>query len=258
MSFLQDSLSAKEQLQARQAKQQRASMMKGFGDLLQNNNVQNAATRRLIQATAELNSEQHGERKQENAIANKKLSKIQEAQELAAKAAAEDRERAAEKHEQLTKQLNSAIAVFTSSRKPANQDRINQDDLPSRALTFGADDKVVAVPIADDASTLTSTLTSEDAENADATVASLKQELKDEREKNRALTIPSGQVGLSEIAPSVTNQTGRARQAETKHVGEKTKRRQQDEQAKAMRSKRYVPAPTRRSTRSTRSSLAEK
>ena len=254
MSFLQDSLSAKEQLQARQAKQQRASMMKGFGDLLQNNNVQNAATRRLIQATAELNSEQHGERKQENAIANKKLSKIQEAQELAAKAAAEDRERAAEKHEQLTKQLNTAIAVFTSSRKPANQDRINQYDLPSRALTFGADGEVVAVPIVDDASTLTS----EDAEDADAKVASLKLELADAHAKNRALTIPSGQVGLSEIAPSVTNQTGRARQAETKHVGEKTKRRQQDEQAKAMRSKRYVPAPTRRSTRSTRSSLAEK
>jgi len=220
-------------------------------------NAQGTAIRQQIQASTELHSEQNGERKQENAITHQKLSKIQEAQELAAadrKAAAEDRERAAEDLKQLKGQLHTAIAVLTSSRKPANQDRINQGDLPSRALTFGSDGEVVAVTIADDASTLTS----EDAEDADSKVASLKLELKDEREKVRALTTPSGQVGLSEIPPSVTNLTGRARQAETKHVGEKTKRRQQDEQAKAMRTKRYVPAPTRRSTRSTRSSLAEK
>ena len=220
-------------------------------------NAQGTAIRQQIQASTELHSEQNGERKQENAITHQKLSKIQEAQELAAadrKAAAEDRERTAEDLKQLKGQLHTAIAVLTSSRKPANQDRINQGDLPSRALTFGSDGEVVAVTIADDASTLTS----EDAEDADSKVASLKLELKDEREKVRALTTPSGQVGLSEIPPSVTNLTGRARQAETKHVGEKTKRRQQDEQAKAMRTKRYVPAPTRRSTRSTRSSLAEK
>lgn len=227
-------------------------------------NAQGTAIRQQIQASTELHSEQNGERKQENAITHQKLSKIQEAQELAAadrKAAAEDRERTAEDLKQLKGQLDTAIAVLTSSRKPANQDRINQGDLPSRALTFGSDGEVVAVTIADDASTLTS----EDAEDADSKVASLKQELaekelelKDKGERIQALTTPSGQVGLSEIPPSVTNLTGRARQAETKHVGEKTKRRQQDEQAKAMRTKRYVPAPTRRSTRSTRSSLAEK
>lgn len=237
-----------------------------------------AASRAVTLAAHERSMEQHGERKQENARTHKQNEKTHEGinglkgeverlrieaeeaaegRKLAAedrKLAAEDRKVAAEDRKRAEERENRVEALMTSLKKQPNPEPANQGALaPPRAL-FGTD----AVPIADDASTLTSTLTSEDAEDADATVASLKQALKDEREKNRALTIPSGQVGLSEIPPSVTNQTGRARDAEAKHVGEKTKRRQQDEQTKTMRTKRYVPAPTRRSTRSTRSSSAKK
>ena len=246
----------------------RKDVKKQHNAMLKHVQEHNAASRAVTLAANERSREQHGERKQESAHTHNQnekthegIDKLKEANAKAAKEREDIKMSITEAEERLSKQLNTAIAVFTSSRKPANPDPINHDDLPSCALTFGADGKAVAVTIADDASTLTS----EDAEDADSKVASLKQELaeqerqlKDDRAKIQALTTPSGQVGLSEILPSVTNLTGRARQAETKHVGEKTKRRQQDEQAKAMRRKRYVPAPTRRSTRSTRSSLAEK
>ena len=87
-------------------------------------------------------------------------------------------------------------------------------------------------------------------EDLKARIAELELENEDLKDKQRALTVPKGSVGLSEVHPSALNQSGRAKKAEAKHVEAKTKRRQQDEQDKAMMKQRYVPKPTPRLTRS--------
>ena len=206
---------------------------------------QNEKTHEELEVLKEANARTH----KQNEDLKMRLIEAEERAEEAEERAAEDRKLAAEDRKRAEERDNRVEALMTSPKKQPNPEPANQGALSDPRNLFGA------VPIVDDASTLTS----EDDEDVAAKMARLelekklaetKRQLKDERERNQALTVPSGQVGLSEITPSVTNQTGRARDAEAKHVGAKTKRRQQDEQAKTMRTKRYVPAPTRRSTRS--------
>ena len=134
-----------------------------------------------------------------------------------------------------------------------NSASIKPSTLFGDAFEAGDDDKATKPA----ASAVASTGGLKDDEDLQAYIARLKLEKEDlEREnedlkdKQRALTVPEGSVGLSEVHPSALNQAGRAKKAEAKHVEAKTKRRQQDEQDKAMMKQRYVPKPTPRLTRS--------
>ena len=226
--------------------------------------------RQQNQAYANQNMGEMEKRKEENAKTHNELKDLKEQGQSNAKEVQEvrllleeEKQRNEDERRENAKRYATLVEIAQSAQKAPNpnpSDGNSADIKPSTLFgdVFDTDDdgKVTGVATKP-ASAAVSTGGPKDDEDLQAYIARLKLEKEDlEREnedlkdKQRALTVPKGSVGLSEVHPSALNQSGRAKKAEAKHVEAKTKRRQQDEQDKAMMKQRYVPKPTPRLTRS--------
>ena len=199
--------------------------------------------------------EQFEKGKEDHAKTHNVLSDLKEAEKASAAELQEMKTMFAEEKRK-QEDRHAELMEMVSSKKPANPNPFDGDGagmMPTNLFggdsPFETDDNGKVTGVATKSTAAAAPKDGND-EDIEAEVARLRLELADFKEKERALTTPKDHVGLSEVLPSALNQSGRAKIAEAKHVEEKTKRRQQDEQGKAMMKQRYVPAPTPRVTRS--------